>query len=93
MEVAQVDWDGATTRVDWTTVQEVNVEDGVPRLVLADDVMLGASGGGIFWQGIHIANNWLMVQHYGESGKLTDTMTKVALNAAPLMGEPNQDLG
>lgn len=86
MEVAQVDWDGNTTRVDWTTVQEVNVEDGVPRLVLADAVTLGASGGGIFWHGIHIANNWLLVQHYGESGALTDMFTKAALNSAPVTG-------
>jgi len=92
MEVAQVDWDGATTRVDWTTVQEVNVEDGVPRLVLADGVTLGASGGGIFWHGIHIANNWLLVQHYGELGALTDTMTKVALNSAPVTSGPSQAL-
>jgi hypothetical protein len=92
MEVAQVDWDGATTRVDWTTVQEVDIEDGVPRLVLADGVTLGASGGGIFWHGIHIANNWLLVQHYGESGTLTDTTTKVALNSTPVSGEVSQGL-
>jgi hypothetical protein len=92
MEVAQVDWDGTTTRVDWTTVQEVDVEDGVPRLVLADDVTLGASGGGIFWQGIHIANNWLLVQHYGTSGTLTDTTTKVALNSTPVSGKLSQGL-
>jgi hypothetical protein len=91
MEVAQVDWDGATTRVDWTMVQEVDVEDGVPRLVLADGVTLGASGGGIFWHGIHIANNWLLVQHYGGSGTLTET-TKVALNSTPVSGELNQGL-
>lgn len=92
MEVAQVDWDGTTTRVDWTTVQEVDVEDGVPRLVLADGVTLGASGGGIFWQGIHIANNWLLMQHYGESGTLTDTMTKVALNSTPVSGQLSQGI-
>lgn len=91
MEVAQVDWDGMTTRVDWTTVREVNVEDGVPRLVLADSVTLGASGGGIFWRGIHIANNWLLVQHYDELGELHE-MTKVALNSAPVTGEPGQAL-
>ena len=89
MEVAQVDWDGVETRIDWTTIQEVDIEDGVPRLVLDDDVMRGASGGGIFWQGTHIANNWLLVQHYGESGALTET-TKVALNSAPISGEPIQ---
>jgi hypothetical protein len=87
MEVAQVDWDGETTRVDWTMVQEVDVKDGVPRLVLADDVTLGASGGGIFWHGIHIANNWLLIQHYDESGTLDGAMTKVALNSVPVSGQ------
>lgn len=92
MEVAQVDWDGAATRVDWTTVQEVNVEDGVPQLMLADDVTLGASGGGIYWQGTHIANNWLLVEHYAESGVMDSAMTKVALNSAPVSGELSQGL-
>jgi len=86
MEVAQVDWDGSTTRVDWTTVQEVDVEDGVPRLVLADSITLGASGGGVFWQGEHIANNWLLVQELGASDELLHATTKVALNSVPVSG-------
>ena len=90
MEVAQVDWDGTTTRVDWATVQEVNVEDGVPWLVLADDVTMGASGGGIFWQGVHVANNWFLVQQLEESGALIDTKTTAALNSAQVAGKPGQ---
>lgn len=85
-EVAQVDWDGTTTRVDWTTVEEIAVDDGVPRLVLADGITLGASGGGIFWQGKHIANNWLLVQGLNASGELIDANTKGALNSAPIAG-------
>jgi hypothetical protein len=92
MEVGQVDWDGATTRVDWVTIQEVKVEDGVPRLVLADDVTPGASGGGIFWRGVHIANNWAMVQQFEGSGALVDIVTKVALNSAQIAGESSQTL-
>lgn len=91
IEVAQVDWDGTTTRVDWTTVQEINVDDGVPRLVLADSIMLGASGGGIFWQGKHIANNWLLVQELGASDELLGATTKVALNSTPVAGSPGQE--
>ena len=48
MEVAQVDWDGITTRVDWTTVKEVSVVDGLRWMILTDEVTIGASGGGIF---------------------------------------------
>ena len=64
MEIAQVDWDGTTTRVDWTVIQEIDIEDDVSRLVLADDAKVGASGGGIFWQGANIANNWFRRQNY-----------------------------
>jgi hypothetical protein len=86
MEVAQVDWDGATTRVDWATIQEVKVEDEVPWLVLSDDVTIGASGGGIFWQDIHVANNWLLMRQIDESGALS-FVTKVALNSAQVAKE------
>lgn len=81
MEVAQVDWDGALTRVDWTIVHEISVTEGTPRLVLADDARNGASGGGIFWQGIHIGNNWTRVEQYASSGTLLGSVTKVALNS------------
>jgi hypothetical protein len=90
IEVAQVDWDGTTTRVDWTTVQEIAVDDGMPWLVLADGITLGASGGGIFWQGYHIANNWLQVQELDASDELLNVTTKVALNSAPVAGGPAQ---
>jgi hypothetical protein len=92
MEVAQVDWDGTTTRVDWTTVKEINVDDGIPRLVLADGITLGASGGGIFWQGHHIANNWLLVQELGASDELLGTTTKAALNSVQVTSRPGQAL-
>ena len=92
MEVAQVDWDGATTRVDWTTIQEVNIEEGVPRLVLADGATPGASGGGIFWNGVHVANNWAMVEQYEGSGLLIDIITKAAMNSVQIAGEPDQTL-
>jgi hypothetical protein len=88
MEVAQVDWDGETTRVDWTKIQEVDVKEEVPQMVLADGVTLGASGGGIFLGGIHIANNWLRVQQFEESGALIGTTTKVALNTAQVVDDP-----
>jgi hypothetical protein len=90
MEVAQVDWDGETTRVDWTTVQKVSVDEGTPRLVLVDEVMSGASGGGIFWQGYHIANNWSLVQELGAADELINATTKVALNSALVVNGPNQ---
>ncbi len=81
MEVAQVDWDGSSTRVDWVIVQEVSVTEGTPRLVLADEVRNGASGGGIFWQGLHIGNNWTRVEQYTSTSTLLGIVTKAALNS------------
>ncbi len=67
-EVAQVDWDGARTRIDWVTVTEVDTETGVPQLEAAGGAKKGASGGGIFWQGRHIANNWKVERGLDTSG-------------------------
>jgi hypothetical protein len=80
MEVAQVDWDGTTTRVDWVEVKEIDLEAGTPRLVLDDAVRPGASGGGIFWQGIHLANNWQYQAKIDESDMAFDEVTVAALN-------------
>jgi hypothetical protein len=86
MEVAQIDWDGETTRVDWTTIQEMKLEDGAPRLVLEDGAIPGASGGGIFWNGFHVANNWRIEEQVDASGAVVDTVTTVALNTAQVAG-------
>lgn len=85
MEVAQVDWDGITTRVDWVTVQEVNLDNGTPRLVLADGVLPGASGGGIFLQGAHVANNWQLNETVGFDGSVVEAISTVALNSAEIL--------
>ena len=58
MEVAQVDWDGSTAAVNWVKINSIRVVEGVPALELASFVAQGASGGGVFWNGYHIANNW-----------------------------------
>ena len=58
MEVAQVSWDGMTTNVDCVIIESIILNETTPRLELANDIQPGSSGGGIFWQGYHIANNW-----------------------------------
>jgi hypothetical protein len=85
MELAQVDWDGQTTRVDWATIQEVDVEDGVPRLVLNDGAIPGASGGGVFWDGAHVANNWRLEEQVGPGGEVVGELTTVALNSTAVL--------
>jgi hypothetical protein len=57
-EVAQIDWDGGTAHVDWVRVTAVYTEGDTPTLELDNFVEQGASGGGVFYEGYHIANNW-----------------------------------
>ncbi len=58
VEVAQIDWDGRTAHVDWVRVLAVDEEAGTQTLVLDNFVERGASGGGVFYEGDHVANNW-----------------------------------
>ena len=83
--VAQIDWDGERTRVDWVTVQEMIFDNGTPRLILADGTKPGASGGGIFWKGLHVANNWRIEERIGLGGELVDVFTTAALNSAAIL--------
>lgn len=80
MEVAQVDWDGAKARIDWVQVKQVILEGGAPRLVLDDGVLPGASGGGIFLAGKHVANNWRLEEKIDGAGIVVQALTAAALN-------------
>jgi hypothetical protein len=83
MEVAQINWDGATARVDWVKINALITESGTPRLALANFVMLGASGGGVFWNGYHVGNTWSRVTTYGaNSGALLRRHSEAALNSS-----------
>ena len=57
-EVAQVDWDGSTTYVKWVTVETTKTIAGTAVVQLSDRIEKGASGGGVYWNGVHIGNNW-----------------------------------
>lgn len=87
-EVAQVNWDGQITYVDWTKVREVITSDGVPRLVLANPITDGSSGGGVFWNGVHIANNWVKVGIVEDGGAVTYHSSIAAINSVAVA--PNQ---
>ncbi len=85
VEVAQIDWDGVRARVDWVTVGEVIVGGGTPRIELADGTKTGASGGGIFWNGRHIANNWKVEKGLDGQGSVVVETTTAALNSERLV--------
>lgn len=88
MAAAQVDWDGRSSRVDWVSVEKVIVDGGLPRLVLADGVLPGASGGGVFIEGVHVANNWQLHERLGADGTLLQATTTAALNSPALLALP-----
>lgn len=82
MEVAQIDWDGASTHIDWTTIEEVKSKEGTPIVKLSNCIKLGASGGGVFWQGFHLGNNWSKSSECGEENASESSLySSVALNS------------
>jgi len=85
LEVAQIDWDGTEAHVDWVTVRAIRLEEGIPTLVLSNFVNRGASGGGVFWNGTHIANTWFRVTAVGkESRQIRQRYSVAALNSPQL---------
>lgn len=81
MEVAQIDWDGATAHVDWVQVTAVHTEDNTSYLELNNFVQQGASGGGVFYEGYHIANNWFRsTDRAAETGEVLRQVSVAALN-------------
>lgn len=85
MQLAQVDWDGSQARLEWVTIEEVNVVDGTNVITLSDGLLPGASGGGVFANGRHVANNWstVTVEKAG-SGEVVRTYSVAALNPAAM---------
>jgi hypothetical protein len=81
MHVAQVDWDGERAHIDWVAVDKIVTQEGTPRLVLSNGVSGGASGGGIFWNGYHIANTWSLIETVGADGTVLRQVTIAALNS------------
>ena len=82
-EVAQVTWDYPRTSVNWVLVKEVMTLDGVPRLILSSQLLPGASGGGVFWNGDHIAVNWQTSRILSEENEVLEQFSTVALNSNP----------
>jgi hypothetical protein len=81
MEVAQLDWDGDTAHVDWVEIEEVVNKNGVCSLRLSNFVRTGASGGPIFLDGYHIANNWSRATVRDRNEQIIDQHSFAALNS------------
>ena len=80
--MAQVVWDGETAYVDWVAIEDVVTERGTSRLELANLVTSGTSGGGVFWNGYHIANTWYQAYVFAENGvTISRHFSAAALNS------------
>jgi len=85
MEVAQIDWDGQVAHVDWVQVTAVYSDGVTQQLELNNFVQQGASGGGIFYNGYHIANNWSRSTDTLEAtGEVVRQYSIGALNSPPV---------
>ncbi len=80
LEVAQVVWDGQSTGVEWVVIDEVNLDGEQSTIMLGNPLNPGASGGGVFWEGHHIANNWMRMQFIDANGQITRETSLAALN-------------
>lgn len=84
-EVAQIDWDMTTARVIWTRVTAVHATDATPFLELDSFVEQGASGGGVFYNGVHIANNWSRNAAKLPTGEVIRQYSVAALNSGSIV--------
>ena len=82
MEVAQIDWDRQeNTQVIWTEIDAVYAEDDLSLIQVRHFIELGASGGGVFVNGIHIGNNWgRITETHQLTGQASQNLSLVAIN-------------
>lgn len=85
-EVAQINWDEHQAHVQWTKVRAAENEGDTPVIRLASCPIHGASGGGVFLDGAHIANNWSSSRACFETGRDDAQLFSIAaLNSAELL--------
>lgn len=85
-EVAQINWDLNRAYVQWTNVKTRTLVSGTSVIRLSDCIVAGSSGGGVFVEGVHIANNWSRA-HVCDEGTEDETQyhSTAALNSVELL--------
>ncbi|MDT8306571.1 MAG: hypothetical protein RRC07_11600 [Anaerolineae bacterium] len=84
--VAQVRWDGVATVIEWVPVLAIRSENGTMVVEMEGTAEKGASGGGIFYNGYHVANNWYRrTEKRAATGQVLHQFTVGALNGAKLL--------
>ena len=82
VELAQIDWNGERAHVDWVQVDAMQLDDTVPQLQVNNFARFGCSGGGIFWNGQHIGNNWARnIDENPATDEITRRYSIIALNS------------
>ncbi len=75
-----------TAHVEWVTVDAVTLDGEVPQVQVSNFAESGASGGGAFWNGYHVGNNWARnMEKDTQTNEVTRLYTIVALNSAQLV--------
>ncbi|MDX1415581.1 MAG: hypothetical protein R3293_15405 [Candidatus Promineifilaceae bacterium] len=88
--VAQINWDKQQAFVQWTQITAVDTTGDTPIVRLADCIVTGASGGGMFVDGFHLGNNWLLQKSCdGTTPHGADYRSTVALNTFDLLSATN----
>ncbi len=79
-EIAQLNWDGQTAHVEWAHIRAIHDKENAPHIELDNFLQPGASGGGVFLNGVHIANNWARLTELDDSGSAVEQYSIAALN-------------
>jgi hypothetical protein len=79
-KVAQVVWDGQSTGIKWVMIEELNLDGEQATIMLGNPLQPGASGGGVFLEGHHIANNWMRMRFVDANDQITRETSLAALN-------------
>lgn len=86
MEFAQIDWDGERARVDWAAIDNWDLANPTPQMQIDNFPAEGCSGGGVFWNGVHIGNNWAKnIEEDRSTGEITRRYSIIALNSDALV--------
>jgi hypothetical protein len=81
-ELAQIDWNGKQAHVDWVQIDRLDLENSVPQLQVNNFARFGCSGGGVFWNGQHIGNNWARnIEEDSSTNEITRRYSIIALNS------------
>lgn len=89
-EIAQIDWNGNAAHVDWVTIKSIGIDGNTPVIFLNNFNQAGSSGGGVFWQGFHIANTWQHTTVYVKgTTSIVRQYSSAALNSNQLVNQTN----